>query len=547
MYVMFLTEDSLIDWVESQGGLLVTRRTLNIETFDFANAPDNTLVCITGYPHLIRQFFGHTIHQFPRSVIVLFVESDEVAIDPSWLSNLKLKHCFTWNLPFFHPKLSALPIGLNHNRQYAALTEWLSRNSGDPPTKQWLCINHSPETNPVRAPLQQKAITEWSSFCSVIGFIPPVKSYLIPSHIEGQIRITETDPRCYDEWRKHRFVLSPPGAGIDCHRTWEAIAVGCIPIVLSSNLNELYTDLPVLVVESWNQINAEYLAEQYDIIEQRRAEGGYRFEKLTLEYWTERIRNVSQYPQKIHLITYGNDKFAKSKARLIAEAHGFGEFASITGYGPENLTPEFRETYKPIMEQPRGGGYWIWRPVIIQHALSFINENDLLVYLDAGCSLNPQGKPRFFEYIHMLNTSPEQYGVLSFQMTGNNGPGGLAVEKHWTTKQIFNYLGVDIDSEIANSGQHLCTVLVFKKNDHLKQYMERYTNTILSNPWLCTDLYNRQGQIPEFRDNRHEQSIVSVLLKQMGSVVIDGDESWMVPFGKGESLKYPFWATRIRG
>jgi len=37
------------------------------------------------------------------------------------------------------------------------------------------------------------------------------------------------------------------------------------------------------------------------------------------------------------------------------------------------------------------------------------------------------------------------------------------------------------------------------------------------------------------------------LRKQMGSVVIDGDESWMIPFDKGESLKYPFWAKRIPG
>jgi len=546
---MFLTEDSLIDWVQSQGGLLITRRTLNIDSFDFANAPENTLVCMTGYPHLIRHFFSHTIHQFPRPIVLMLVESDKVSIDPSWLSNLKLKHCFTWNLPFHHPKLSALPIGLNHNRQYRPLTEWLEKNPVDAAIepKQWFCINHSPQTNPARGALQQKAMTEWSAFCQVIDFIPPVKTYDISSHIEGKIRITETDSRCYDEWRKYRFVLSPPGAGVDCHRTWEAVAVGCIPVVLSSTINELYADLPILVVDSWNQISAEYLAEQYAIIEQRRSEGVYRYDKLTLEYWTARIGDVAQYSQKIHFITYGNARFAKSKARLVSEAHGFGEFASIMAYGPEHLTPKFLETYKSIMDQPRGGGYWIWRPVILQHALSMINENDLLVYLDAGCSLNPRGKPRFFEYIHMLNTSPEQYGIMSFQMSGNHGPGGLCVEKHWTTRQIFEYLGVDMESDMANSGQYLGGVLIMKKNAHLKQYMERYIRTVLSNPFLCTDHYNRDSQIPEFRDNRHEQSITSVLRKQMGSVVIDGDESWMIPFDKGESLKYPFWAKRIPG
>ena len=65
-------------------------------------------------------------------------------------------------------------------------------------------------------------------------------------------------------------------------------------------------------------------------------------------------------------------------------------------------------------------------------------------------------------------------------------------------------------------------------------------------PLMCTDDYNKKNQIPEFRENRHEQSISSVLRKKIGSAVIDGDESWMQPFGRGESLKYPFWATRSK-
>jgi hypothetical protein len=54
-------------------------------------------------------------------------------------------------------------------------------------------------------------------------------------------------------------------------------------------------------------------------------------------------------------------------------------------------------------------------------------------------------------------------------------------------------------------------------------------------------------QHAEFKENRHEQSLFSLLRKIHGSVIIDGDESWMQPFGKGESLKYPFWASRIKG
>jgi len=61
---------------------------------------------------------------------------------------------------------------------------------------------------------------------------------------------------------------------------------------------------------------------------------------------------------------------------------------------------------------------------------------------------------------------------------------------------------------------------------------------------MYTDHYN-WNQHSGFRENRHEQSLFSLLRKIHGSVVLD-DESWMQPLGEGESLNYPFWATRSK-
>ena len=40
-------------------------------------------------------------------------------------------------------------------------------------------------------------------------------------------------------YRQYTFVLSPRGAGLDCHRTWEILLLGAIPIVQSSPLDEM--------------------------------------------------------------------------------------------------------------------------------------------------------------------------------------------------------------------------------------------------------------------------------------------------------------------
>jgi len=53
--------------------------------------------------------------------------------------------------------------------------------------------------------------------------------------------------------RKTMFVPSPAGNGIDCHRTWEALYLGAVPVVLRSEYFGK-SDWPVLVVDSWSEL-----------------------------------------------------------------------------------------------------------------------------------------------------------------------------------------------------------------------------------------------------------------------------------------------------
>ena len=238
----------------------------------------------------------------------------------------------------------------------------------------------------------------------------------------------------------------------------------------------------------------------------------------------------------IHLITYSNEVFAHSKARLCQEARETGWFDTVTAYGPEDLDAEFKHTLRYILSQKRGAGYWVWKPYIIKKKLAEINDGDILVYLDAGCSLCKSGEKRFHEYVDMLHNR-ESDGIISFQMTHD--------EKIWTTKEIFNHFNVDPCGDIANSGQIMATVRIMKKNSKLQDLIELELNTYLNMPFLVTDIYNKK-QADYFKDNRHEQSVFSVIRKLHNTIVLP-DETYWIHFGCEESLRYPFWATRLRG
>lgn len=62
--------------------------------------------------------------------------------------------------------------------------------------------------------------------------------------------------------QNYRFVISPQGNGLDAHSTWEALMCGCIPIVPSSPLNQIYKLLPVWIVEDWKDITDKKIIEK---------------------------------------------------------------------------------------------------------------------------------------------------------------------------------------------------------------------------------------------------------------------------------------------
>lgn len=88
-----------------------------------------------------------------------------------------------------------------------------------------------------------------------------------------------------------KFVLSPRGNGIDCHRTWEALYMGAIPIVKTSSLDPMYEGLPVVIVEDWKEVTEEFLEKKYEEISSQ----SYNLEKLDAFYW---YRQLNKYKKE---------------------------------------------------------------------------------------------------------------------------------------------------------------------------------------------------------------------------------------------------------
>jgi hypothetical protein len=97
-------------------------------------------------------------------------------------------------------------------------------------------------------------------------------------------------------WRergKYVFVLSPHGTGLDCHRTWEALALGHIVLVPSSSLDPLYTGLPVIAFKQWDEINPENLGKwvRHYVECPQSSDPGTR---LRTSFWVQQMRSAKE-------------------------------------------------------------------------------------------------------------------------------------------------------------------------------------------------------------------------------------------------------------
>jgi hypothetical protein len=106
-----------------------------------------------------------------------------------------------------------------------------------------------------------------------------------------------------DQWRfylhiaRSKFVLSPPGDGIDCYRTWEALYLGSIPIVLNTAVSSIFQQLPVLIVNNYEDINLSLLENVYNNMRRR----SYDYKRLYKGYWQNQIKSFRNSTETIQI------------------------------------------------------------------------------------------------------------------------------------------------------------------------------------------------------------------------------------------------------
>ncbi len=200
-------------------------------------------------------------------------------------------------------------------------------------------------------------------------------------------------------------------------------------------------------------------------------------------------------------VTFADKKYSNTLNRIRKEAFDMKVFDEIYAFDEDDLDKEFKSKHREFIENnKRGYGYWIWKPQVIKQILSKIPENSVIVYADAGCTLDRNKRRELQEYIYSF----DQKGVIAFEWFGDT-------ESKLTKMDCIH----TIFKEGEKTRPFIATAVMFKKTKFSVDFVDEWLKYCESDNYhLLDDSPSVLKNTEDFYEHRHDQSIFSLLCKK---------------------------------
>ncbi len=203
---------------------------------------------------------------------------------------------------------------------------------------------------------------------------------------------------------------------------------------------------------------------------------------------------------RIVLTNLSNQLFENSRLRLNDSARKMG-ITEITSWDFEVLkqTGFYRDNIG-ILNQPKGIGYWLWKPFIILESMKNLNEGDIVIYSDCGIEITDRLDT-------LISICSDKQPVLLF---GN----GNFTNSMWTKRDCFVLM--ECDNETYWKSPHCDAAFsMFRKSEQALQFLGEWLD-YARDERILTDLENTCGKknLPGFIEHRWDQSIMSLLAEK---------------------------------
>ena len=219
---------------------------------------------------------------------------------------------------------------------------------------------------------------------------------------------------------------------------------------------------------------------------------------------------------RIHLVTYATPRFRLRQMILGASARINGVVDSVTSWTPKLLLKAgFEERCKNIKLSERGSGFWAWKPFIIQMKLIEVPTGDVVFYCDVGRS-----------YPFKLLEKPIDPLLSWMSRRGQSIMPGVRIPwkgpmSMWTKRGAFIVQRMDL-SEFHRATPIQASFSLWQVGETSLEFVEEWMH-LCAQRNLISDDPDEEGltELPDFHENRHDQSLLSLCCLRHGIAGID--------------------------
>jgi uncharacterized protein YndB with AHSA1/START domain len=211
---------------------------------------------------------------------------------------------------------------------------------------------------------------------------------------------------------------------------------------------------------------------------------------------------------KTWIVSYADASFRSAQEQLMASAARFG----IDLLRPWNRTQleqtPFYRWQKDILDQRRGGGFWLWKPYVINETLKEIGPDDCLIYADSGFDIVADLSPLFD-----LFTPNMDIMIFASHFDDERVPGPPYCSR-WAKRDCLVFMDCDEpryhQAEIVDAGfilLHKTPRAIAFVREWLLYCCQRQILT--SEPSVCG-----LPELPDFIGHLNDQAVLSLLAKR---------------------------------
>jgi hypothetical protein len=204
---------------------------------------------------------------------------------------------------------------------------------------------------------------------------------------------------------------------------------------------------------------------------------------------------------KKYFLVYNDNTHVEHLAKLILSVKQYSDFEIII-YDKNCIDENFKNKNAKILNHPRGGGYWLWKPYIITDILNKIEDGDYLFYLDS--------KYYFTEdFTKLYEDKVENSDVIVWANKPNEETYYM---KNWCKMDVI--LKHDMYHLAFNENVNDCSAsaIFIKKTDFSMQVMNEWLDRCCNYEDITdTESINKNDPF-YYCEHRHDQSLLSITL-----------------------------------